>query len=236
MAKVFTPEDADLTSSIRVVKERVYSDLDLTFGARTPEWGYDSAAGGDILKKTDAAAVKQSIKNLILTNNFEKPYRPQFGANLSSMLFELADADTGDEILSMIKRSIERYEPRAKVLNIDVYAGLSTNTISVNLEFRVVGTTFYDTLKLKVDEPTPIVKVLPRTPAPVDDNILSVSGYGLTLGDSADDEILLMNESLILLAADLGLSIDALAILSEPDGDILTLQNGLQVLKQNLTD
>ena len=88
--------DGNLSNSNRVVKERLYSDIDLTFFART-------STDGDVFKKTDAASVKQALKSLLLTNKFEKPYKPAFGGNLNGLLFELADADTGSEIASRIK-------------------------------------------------------------------------------------------------------------------------------------
>ena len=134
-------QDGDLSNSIRVTKERLYSDFDLTFGARTTQ-------DGDIYKKTDAAAVKQALKTLILTNRFEKPYRPAFGGNLAGLLFELANEDTGDEILSRVKATIARYEPRVRVLDIEVTAEPDYNSVDVKIEFRVVATGFTDVLKV----------------------------------------------------------------------------------------
>ena len=97
MSKIFSTEDGNLNSSIRVVKEREYSDIDLSLGART-------STDGDVFRKTDAASVKQAVKNLIMTNRFEKPYRPNYGANLGGMLFELMSEDVGEEI---VKSSID---------------------------------------------------------------------------------------------------------------------------------
>jgi phage baseplate assembly protein W len=99
MAKIFSAEDGNLSTSVRVVRDRLYSDFDLTFEANT-------TSGGDVYSKTDAASVKQAIKTLLLTNRFEKPYRPQFGADLGGLLFNLADADTGEEISSALKTLI----------------------------------------------------------------------------------------------------------------------------------
>ena len=132
-----TQEDGNLSKSSRVVKEKQYSDFDLLFDAR-------SATDGDIFRKTDAASVKQALKNLILTNRFEKPYRPNYGANLSGLLFELADEDTGNEVLARIKNQINRFEPRAKILNIKVTSRPDYNSINVYLEFRVVSTGIID--------------------------------------------------------------------------------------------
>lgn len=136
-----TPEDGKLDSSIRVTKVRKYSDIDLTLSART-------ATDGDIFRKTDVQSVKQAIKTLMLTNRFEKPYRPTFGANLQGLLFELTTSDVGDEIITRVKNQIERYEPRVKVINLKVTATPDYNSVNVVLEFRVVNTGIIDVLKV----------------------------------------------------------------------------------------
>lgn len=170
-----TVEDGNLSFSPRVTKKRIYSDLDLTFGART-------TSDGDIFKKTDAASVKQAIKSLILTNRYEKPYRPAYGANIQGLLFELMDEDTGEEILNRVKQTISRYEPRARILAIDVNASPDFNKIFVNLEFRVVNTGITDILKVTLGSTD--VCDPPYSPAPplkvsTPDQILTESFNGL---------------------------------------------------------
>jgi len=162
-----TREDGNLSSSSRVVKEKQYADFDLLFDART-------SSDGDIFRKTDAAAVKQAIKNLILTNRFEKPYRPSYGGNIAGLLFELADENTGQEILSRIKNQINRYEPRAKILDIKVTSRPDYNTINVYLEFRIVSTGIIDVLKVtlsSLDDCDPEYNPAPDESPPRDDFI-----------------------------------------------------------------
>ena len=170
MSKIFSTEDGNLNSSIRVVKERVYSDLDLTFASNT-------IGNKDIYRKTDAAAVKQSIKTLLLTNRNEKPYRPEFGGNLSGLLFSLADADTGSEIASRIKKAIARYEPRVEILGLKVTSTPDFNSINVRLEFRVISTNVVDVIDLKIGS---VISTIPSqsvaATGPVDDPIFNVSG------------------------------------------------------------
>ena len=94
MAKTFSVEDGNLSSSlIKSSRAKVYKDIDLTFTVKP---------SGEIYKKQDAAAVKQAIKNLLLTNFGEKPFNANFGANLRAWLFELADEDT--EISDYVKQ------------------------------------------------------------------------------------------------------------------------------------
>lgn len=131
--RVFSTEDGDLnTVAVTTSRTRQYSDIDLTFSKRP---------SGDVYKKSDAGAVKQAVKNLLLTNNFEKPFQPYFGGNLSGLLFELADdtieAEFQEEIL---REQIEFFEPRAKVTDINVNSQPDDHSISVQVNFTVVST------------------------------------------------------------------------------------------------
>lgn len=157
MAKLFSTEDGNLSTSIRITRERLYSDIDLSLEART-------STDGDVYKKTDAAAVKQAIKNLLMTNRFEKPYRPDYGANLRGLIFELATADTGQEIIENIKRAIQRYEPRVQIMNIKVTASVDYNSVSATIEFKVVGTNVVDVLRVGL---TSTGSTLTSVPPPV---------------------------------------------------------------------
>jgi phage baseplate assembly protein W len=133
MAKVLSTEDQDLSGkSIRTTRNRVYKDIDLSLAKNTTT--------NDIFKKTDAAAVKQAIMNLIQTGRFEKPFRPSFGANIANQLFELSVDETAIDLENQIKTSIERYEPRAKVRQLTVISNTDRNTMSVFLEFQVLNT------------------------------------------------------------------------------------------------
>ncbi len=105
MATQLSTEDGNLgVSTLIGTRTKLYKDIDLTFANKT---------SGEIFKKEDAAAVKQAVKNLILTNYFEKPFQPLFGGNLREMLFDLADDDAEEDIEERIKNAIGVFEPRA---------------------------------------------------------------------------------------------------------------------------
>lgn len=131
--RVLSNEDGNLISSTIIgTRRRLHKDIDLTFTARP---------SGDIYKKQDAAAVKQAVKNLIMTNHFEKPFLPRFGGNITSMLFELVNDENVDEqIYDNIIQSMEKYEPRAKILDVNVNAGIDQNSINVTITFQVINT------------------------------------------------------------------------------------------------
>lgn len=131
MARVFSIEDGNLTSSITGSRTIDYVDVDLSF---------DKSTIGDIYKKRDAAAVKQSVKNLILTAFGERPFRPYFGTNLSDLLFELFTPNIKYDIELEIKLAIQNWEPRAKVQSVKVTELREQNSLYVTLVFEVVNT------------------------------------------------------------------------------------------------
>lgn len=132
VSRAFSIEDGNLQSkSITVARELTYSDIDLTF---TPK------PSGDLYKKNDAADVKQSVKNLLLTNHTEKPFRMGFGGNLSAFLFEL-DTETDFDILAeRIIETVDLYEPRAQVTRVDGNVYPSRNEVVVTVEFQILST------------------------------------------------------------------------------------------------
>jgi phage baseplate assembly protein W len=119
------------TSAIITSRSRVYRDIDLSFTAKP---------NGELYVKRDAAAVTQALKNLIQTNYFEKPFQPFFGGNIRAMLFELVDEDSEEELAEQIVKAINAYEPRAKLLHLDVDVEPDQNTLRVKIEYQVVNT------------------------------------------------------------------------------------------------
>jgi len=131
--RAFAQEDGNLnTASVKSSRVRQYIDIDLAFA--------NKPSSGEIYKKTDAASVKQAVKTLVLTNKLEKPFRPDFGGDVRGLLFELADYGADDVVKEDIIDNIERYEPRAEVIDVVVNTQPDRNSISVNIKFRVVNT------------------------------------------------------------------------------------------------
>jgi len=132
MATQLSTEDGNLgVSTLIGTRTKLYKDIDLTFANKT---------SGEIFKKEDAAAVKQAVKNLMLTNYFEKPFQPLFGGNLRDMLFDLADDDAEEDIEERILNAIAIFEPRAQALNVTAVATPDRNAIRVTVEFRIINT------------------------------------------------------------------------------------------------
>ena len=111
---------------------RQYTDLDLFFGRKS--------VSKDINKVTDVQAVKRSIRNLVLTNHYEKPFHPEIGSGVRDMLFELMTPLTAHILTRKIEEVIENFEPRARLISVRAIPNLDRNEYECTIEFYVVNT------------------------------------------------------------------------------------------------
>ena len=110
---------------------RIYKDLNLDF--------QQNSATKDIQKITDVESVKRSVRNLINTNHYEKPFRPQVGSNLRAMLFELISPQMNHAISKEIDLLISNYEPRCRLVEVSSNPQIDKNAYSVTISFYVVN-------------------------------------------------------------------------------------------------
>ena len=110
---------------------QVYVDLNLDFQQNT--------ATKDIQKITDVEAVKRSVRNLINTNHYEKPFRPEVGSNLRAMLFELISPQMNHAISKEIDLMIANYEPRCRLVEVNSQPAIDKNAYEVTISFYVVN-------------------------------------------------------------------------------------------------
>ena len=121
--------DAQANNDItRNVKQ--YRDLDLFFGRKTND---------DLNKVTDIEAVKRSVRNLILTNTFEKPFHPEIGGNVRGLLFENMTPMVSAVISRKIEDSIINHEPRARLVGVKTQPDFDTNGYNVSVYFYVAN-------------------------------------------------------------------------------------------------
>ena len=111
---------------------RQWKDLDLFFGAKQ--------TSKDINKVVSVQAVKRSIRNLVLTNHYEKPFHPEIGSGVRDMLFELMTPITSFILAKKIEDVIENFEPRARLVGVRALPNLDRNEYEVTVEFYVVNT------------------------------------------------------------------------------------------------
>ena len=122
--------DAQANNDItRNVKQ--YRDLDLFFSKKSNK---------DVNKVTDVEAVKRSVRNLVLTNFYEKPFHPEIGSGVRDMLFENMSPLTAVVLAKKVEDVIENFEPRARLIGVRALPNLDRNEYEVTIEFFVVNT------------------------------------------------------------------------------------------------
>lgn len=109
---------------------QIYSDFDQSF--------LPHPFTGQITRRTNVDAVKMSIRNLILTNKYERLRNPEFGGNVRRYLFENFSTTVGGEIEDQVRSIITSYEPRARVLDVIVTPDENNNSIDVTIVFSVI--------------------------------------------------------------------------------------------------
>ena len=98
-----------------------------------------SPLSNDIAMLKDEDAVKESIKNLILTDRGERLMQPNIGGNVRAMLFENITPATLKMIENQITTTVEFHEPRAELINVKVATTRDENTVAVNIQFYIVN-------------------------------------------------------------------------------------------------
>lgn len=111
---------------------RIFSDLDLNF---TPH-----PVTGDISRKFDENAVKQSLKNLMQIRHFEKPFHSEIGSPLRELLFEPVTPLTELMARRAIIDLIANFEPRVDLIDAEVIASDENNTFYISVTFKIVNT------------------------------------------------------------------------------------------------
>jgi phage baseplate assembly protein W len=112
---------------------RQYTDLDLNFNIHPVK--------KDINKSVDEMAVINSVKNLILTNHYERPFHPEIGSNIQKLLFENMDKVTASAIEREIQQVISNFEPRVIVNYISVSPDFDNNRFNIGMEFQIINRT-----------------------------------------------------------------------------------------------
>jgi phage baseplate assembly protein W len=143
MAKSFSIEDGNLQNKpITTTIDRINKDIDCSFTL--------NPTTGDIYKVTDANAVRQSVKNLLMTQKGTMPFRPYYGAGLEDLLFSLSTDLDEDDIEQRVRSAIDNYEPRAKLRDVRVAIRPDYNSADITIIFGVVNTTKIVTLGLTI--------------------------------------------------------------------------------------
>ena len=120
-------------ATVNIDAARTFKDLDLNFNIHPVK--------KDINTHSNEYAVINSIKNLVLTNHYERPFQPEVGSNIRRLLFENLDAVTAAQIQREIEETINNFEPRAGISRVTVVSAPDENGYKVELEFFVLNNT-----------------------------------------------------------------------------------------------
>lgn len=111
------------------VDQSGYSDLDLSFNPHP--------ITGDLMVNTGNVAVSRALKNLLLTNQYEKPFNPNYGSNVRALLFEPMTPFTATTLKTEITYAIRNYEPRVTIDTLSVTPDYNNDGYSVSITYYI---------------------------------------------------------------------------------------------------
>ena len=112
---------------------RIYKDLDLDFGRNTTT--------NDVNKLTDVEAVKRSVRNLINTSHYDRPFHPEIGSSIRGLLFEPITPLTSLNLQRKVEEVLTNFEPRIRLVQVLSRPNADLNRYSLRISFYVIGTT-----------------------------------------------------------------------------------------------
>ena len=108
-----------------------FKDFSLTFEK--------NAVTNDILSLKNEAAIKESVKNIVLYNFYEKPFDPFFGGNILGLLFENSTPTMVLEVKNRLEQSIEIHEPRVTAVSVTVQFEENRNELNCKIQYLILG-------------------------------------------------------------------------------------------------
>lgn len=111
---------------------RTFTDLDFNFMVHPRT--------GDVSTRSDEEAVKQAIRNLILTKNYERPFRSNIGCQVNRLLFEPMSPLLSTMIERSIADAINNFEPRAVLIDVTVAFSPENNDAYITITFKLINT------------------------------------------------------------------------------------------------
>ena len=111
---------------------RTFSDIDLTFAMHP--------VTKDVVRKYDEEAIKASVKNLVLTQNYERPFHSDIGSQVRGLLFEPATPMLSLLLQKAIGDTINSYEPRVNLISVTAKVAPDSNEVYVTILFKIINT------------------------------------------------------------------------------------------------
>ena len=126
-------------------KSRSFKDIGVSFSK--------NSFTDDLAIVKNENSIKQSVKNLILTQMGQKPFQPTKGCRVNALLFEPLDPFTADALKEEVLNTIRQYEPRVKISDCIVTPILESNKINISITYRVVGLPIVETIAFILQRP-----------------------------------------------------------------------------------
>ena len=118
-------------SNLQQLPREVYSDIDLSF--------LSHPITGKLTRKINREAVKQSVKSLILTDYYERPFKSDIGCGIRALLFENFHPAITQQMDTAIREVISNYEPRAVIHSVNIQARPDHHELNVSIVFFVTN-------------------------------------------------------------------------------------------------
>jgi phage baseplate assembly protein W len=93
----------------------------------------------DLARKVNEDAVKEAIRNIILTDKGERLFQPNVGSTVKGMLFENITPDVVVLLQERIKDALALFEPRANILEVKATSSIDSNSVEVSITFNVIN-------------------------------------------------------------------------------------------------
>jgi len=122
---------------------KIYSDIDFTFTKKP--------VVGDVALSYDELAVVRSIRNLLLTKHYERPFNPEIGSNIDAILFEPITPVTATSLEKEVELVIKNYEKRAKLKEITIVPYPDKNSYDVTISFYIENATLPTSVTLLLE-------------------------------------------------------------------------------------
>jgi phage baseplate assembly protein W len=119
------------TTGAKTKKKEIYSDVDLGFFAHP--------ITGNVSRKVNRDAVRQSVKSLILTDYYDRPFKPNIGCGIRYYLFELFTPAVKQQMESAIRETISNHEPRADVVSVLVEEKQDMHALVISVAFMIIN-------------------------------------------------------------------------------------------------
>ena len=123
--------DITKTSKQVAISKSAYSDLDILF-RKHPQTG-------DVVVRTDADAVKRSVRNIILTNHYERPFKPGFGGSIRELLFDLTTDRKLKKVQERIRKMLTTFEPRIENVTVSINDVGESNEVRLGVNYSITN-------------------------------------------------------------------------------------------------